>query len=332
MVSGRTVVAARVREGIVSHRWRLTALALAVLVAIGATQVSLPPASSTRFDAARLLRDLQVLSSDDMEGRLMGSAGNAKARAYLASRLQAAGLRPIGGTYEHPFVVPARGPGRPPAQGVNLVGMIDGTRQPRRYVVVSAHYDHVGVRGGQVFNGADDNASGAAALIAVTEYFRAHPPLNALLVVAFDGEESGLLGSRAFVRAPPVDRGAILIDINADMLGRDPNDELFVVGAARQPFLRPHIERVAVTAPVRLRMGHEDPTGRTSDDWTEDSDQFAFLEAGIPAIYVGVEDEPFHHQPADDFETIDHGFYVRAVETLIALVEEFDRRFTGATR
>lgn len=284
-------------------------------------------ARSALFDAPQLLRDLQILAADQMEGRRMGSAGGERARAYLATRFSAVGLGPVGEGYARPFVVPARGFGRPARRGVNLVGRIVGTREPGTFLVVSAHYDHVGVRNGRVYNGANDNASGAAALVTIAAYFTAHPPARSLLVVAFDGEEEGLLGSRAFVAAPPVPTDALLVNINADMLGREPSQELYVVGARRQPFLRPHVERVAAAAPLRLLMGHEDPTGRTSDDWTADSDQFAFLEVGIPALYVGVEDEAFHHQPTDDFETIDQAFYVRAVETVIALVREFDQAF-----
>ena len=81
----------------------------------------------------------------------------------------------------------------------NVVGRIDGTAAPGRYIVVSAHYDHIGVRNGQVFNGADDNASGTAALFALARHFSANRPRHSLIFAAFDAEESGLRGARHFV-------------------------------------------------------------------------------------------------------------------------------------
>ena len=106
------------------------------------------------------------------------------------------------------------------------------------------------------------------------------------------------------------------------MIGRDAKDTLFVVGTARQPDLRAAIDRVAASAPVRLRVGHEG--GASGEDWTRDSDHYAFLEAGVPALYFGVEDYAQLHRPTDDFDTMTLPFYVHAVETIIAVLREFD--------
>src|SRR5436190_10247304 len=109
---------------------------------------------------------------------------------------------------------------------------------------------------------------------------------------------------------------------NADMIGRAPDDKLFVVGTALQPFLRPYIEAVAAKAPVKLLMGHEDPKQR--EDWTRDSDHYSFIQAKIPALYFGVEDFDQHHKATDDYATMTYPFYVKAVETLIQSVQYFD--------
>jgi len=301
-------------------RLRVSVFALTVLC--GASLWGQGSATSSTVDRAKLLEDLRLLSSDEMEGRAFGQAGGARARAYLVRRFRESGVLPIGDSYERPVGSTDRAGAR---TGANVMGVIRGTARADRYIVFSAHYDHVGMRGGQVFNGADDNASGTAALFGIAAYFRTHPPTTSLLLVAFDGEEAGLVGSRAFVRAPPVPIGSILVNVNADMIGRDPRNLLFVVGTNRFPALRPFIERVAARAPVTLRMGHEMPESRGEDDWTRDSDQYAFMEANIPALYIGVEDYDQHHQPTDDFETITYDFYVRAVDTIIEIVREFDR-------
>src|SRR5207237_1986016 len=137
--------------------------------------------------------------------------------------------------------------------GVNVIGYIEGTQTPRHYIVVSAHYDHLGVRDGQVFNGADDNASGTAALFAIGKYFSEHRPANSLIFAAFDAEESGLQGSQAFVKEPPVDRQSLALDLNADMIARD--NTLFIAGTFLQPFLKPEVERIIAKAPAKTVIG-----------------------------------------------------------------------------
>jgi Zn-dependent M28 family amino/carboxypeptidase len=304
-------------------------VALAVLTIAVVAQN--PPRSSV-IDASQLLSDLRVLSADEMQGRETGTPGGDKARAFIVERFKASGITAFGASYEQAFTFTARR-GSTSRRGVNVVGQISGKRrapQPQRYIVVSAHYDHLGVRGGQVFNGADDNASGTAALFAVAKYFAAYPPSNSLIFAAFDAEELGLHGSQAFVKQPPVAADSLVLNLNADMLGRAPDDKLFVVGTAAQPFLRPHVDAVIKRAPLKLLTGHEDP--RQREDWTRDSDHYSFMQARIPALYIGVEDFKQHHQATDDYETIDHDFYVRAVETLVQLIEQFDANLDAVER
>jgi hypothetical protein len=304
-------------------------LTVALSVPIAGRQAAV---SSKLIDAPQLLLDLKTLSADDMEGRLVGSPGGAKARAFVIDRFKALGVRPFGDSYEQPFTLAGRG-GQADRQGVNVIGRIDGTKTPAQYIVISAHYDHIGVRNGQVANGADDNASGTAGLFALAKYFSTHKPANTLIFAAFDGEESGLRGARAFVAKPPVDATSIVIDLNMDMIGRDPKDLLFVVGTYTQPGLKPFIESIATKATVKLVMGHDDPEKARQnpgndqfEDWTSQSDHKAFCDAKIPCLYFGVEDFEQHHKVTDDYETMTHDFYVRAVETMVRAVEEFDAR------
>jgi Zn-dependent M28 family amino/carboxypeptidase len=278
--------------------------------------------ASKLIDSARLLQDLKMLSADDMQGRQVGTPGGVKAREFVIARFKASGVQPFGTSYEMPFKFAGRGANAAKREGVNVIGRIESNRQPRKYIVVSAHFDHIGMRNGQVFNGADDNASGTAALFSIAEYFAKHKATHSLIFAAFDAEETGLRGSQAFVKQLPVEAGAIAIDINADMIGRDPNDKLFVVGTALQPYLRKHVEAIAGKAPVKLLIGHEDP--KQPEDWTRDSDHYSFIQAGIPALYFGVEDFDQHHKATDKYETMTYPFYVKAVETLIQSIQYFD--------
>ncbi len=310
-------------------------LCAAALIAAAISSVFLSAAQTARrstvIDSAALLHDLQVLSADDMQGRQVGTPGGAKAREYVIERFTASGVKPFGGAYATPFSF-AASRGNVEVHGANVVGHIDGTSQPARYVVVSAHYDHIGVRNGQVFNGADDNASGTAALFALAKYLSGHPPEHSVIFAAFDGEEAGLRGSRAFVAHPPVDLAAIVVNVNVDMIGRDPNNRLFAIGTFLNPFLKPYLDRVAVSAPVKLLFGHDDPSQKNVEDWTKDSDHWSFQQARIPAVYLGDEDFDQHHKATDDYETMTFDFFIGAAETALAVVKEFDANLDAIAR
>jgi len=303
------------------------ALAAVALVTASAAARQAGPRSEL-IDAAQLVLDLRTLSADDMQGRQVGTPGGEKARAYVIERFKASGIEPLGEQYLQPFTFTAgRGAGggaAPERRGVNVIGLVRGARTPDRFIVITAHYDHVGVRNGEVFNGADDNASGTAALFALARHFNANRPANSLIFAALDAEESGLRGARHFVQAPPVDASALVLNVNMDMIGRDPDDKFFVSGTHQQPFLKPYIERANAGAPIKLIMGHDDPAQKDIEDWTRSSDHFPFCQAKIPCLYFGVEDFENHHKASDDFETMTLGFYVRAVETMVHAVKAFD--------
>jgi hypothetical protein len=316
---------------------RLAPIALLIVALSTCALLAQTARPSTLIDSAALLADLKVLSADDMEGRLVDSPGGAKARAYVTARFKASGVQPFGATYDEPFTfISGRGATAGEKHGVNVVGHIDGTRNPKRYIVVSAHYDHLGIsRNGAVMNGADDNASGTAALFALAKYFSAHRPANSLIFAAFDAEESGEFGSLAFVKAPPVDVASIIVDVNMDMIGRDPDPKLFAVGAAANPVLKPFIEAVIPKAPVKFLFGHETPGGRRNspdEDWSTDSDHHSFQLSRIPAVYLGVEDFAQHHQPTDKYETMSFDFYIGATETSLMVVQSFDANLDAIER
>src|SRR5574339_133445 len=96
-------------------------------------------------DPAALMRDVEVLAADNMEGRLAGSPGGARARAYIERRMKAVGIEPVGRSYQAPFTFRSGQTG-PERKGVNLVGVIRGAKSPNEYLVLTAHYDHIGVR------------------------------------------------------------------------------------------------------------------------------------------------------------------------------------------
>jgi Zn-dependent M28 family amino/carboxypeptidase len=278
--------------------------------------------------SATLARDISVLAADSMEGRGTGTPGGARARAYLLRRFAEIGLRPLSGGYELPFDIRSGNNGTA-RRGVNLVGQVRGSALPETWIVVSAHYDHLGVRNGTVYNGADDNASGVAGLLALAQWAVENPPQHSILFVAFDAEELGLRGASAFVDAPPVARDAIAINVNMDMIGRNVAGELYVAGTAHYPPLAPLVDSIAVDAPVRLLRGHDRPGSNPSDDWTDASDHGPFHRVGIPFLYFGEEDHPDYHRATDDSERIQAAFHANAVETVRRTIEALDRALPG---
>jgi Zn-dependent M28 family amino/carboxypeptidase len=281
---------------------------------------SIPPVA---IDTARLMQDLSALAHDSMEGRATGTPGNARARAFVERSFAELRLQPFGTSLLQPFTF-TRTDGGGTVEGVNVVGHVRGSARPDRFIVITAHYDHLGIRNGQIYNGADDNASGTAALFALADHFVRNQPRHSIIFVAVDAEEMGLRGARAFVANPPVPRDAIVLNINMDMVGRNDSDELYVAGTYHYPQLLPYVERLAAEVELRLIPGHDRPGGGPGHDWTMLSDHGAFHEAGLPFLYFGVEDHPDYHRPTDTVERIQPGFYARAVRTVLMAARLLD--------
>ncbi len=277
-----------------------------------------------RIDAEALLEAIRTLAHDSMEGRRTGTPGGERARRYLIDAFDAHGFAPVAGARTRPFTFTPRG-SENPVEGLNILGLVPGTVHPERYIVVTAHYDHLGIRNGEIYNGADDNASGTAAILTLGRWLREHPLRHSVVLVAFDAEEMGLQGARAFVSDPPVPLDRIVMNVNLDMVSRNTEDELYAVGTYHYPFLVPLVEDAAARSRISLLMGHDRPDLPPGDDWTMSSDHGPFHQAGIPFLYFGVEDHPGYHNPADVFEDITPGFYVEAVETILDMLLLIDR-------
>lgn len=274
------------------------------------------------LDSARLVGDVARLSHDSMAGRGAMTPQNLQARRWLANEFARIGLSPVAGSgFESAFTMPRRN-SADSIRGANVLGMVRGTVNPERVIVVSAHFDHVGTRNGEIFNGADDNASGTAAVLAMAAHFKARPPRHTIIFALWDAEEMGLVGARAFVANPPIEKSRIVANVNLDMISRNDKGELYAAGGTPYPRMRPILESLIPLAAVTLRTGHD--SGGGSYDWTSQSDQGAFHAAQIPFVYFGVEDHPDYHKPTDDFERIQPGFYVRAARTIAGFVERLD--------
>ena len=304
----------------------------------GATVLAGAQTAPARVDAERLMQDVQALSSPEFEGRLTGTPGSRKAQAFILRRYRELGLQPVvrqsGGTgYEQTFSFTQEagsGHGAIPGgrrefpEATNLVGAIEGSSDARRYITVSAHYDHFGVRDGQLVPGADDDASGVAAMLAAADHFSRHRPRRSMLFIAFDGEEEGLRGSRYFVANPPIALSSIVLEVNLDMVARGDRNELVAAGTSYSPALKDPLAAIARGRSIKLVFGHD--SGGTPDDWTHASDHGPFHSAGVPFIYFGVDDHPDYHKPTDTVARIRRQFFVDATNLIVDALAAIDAR------
>jgi hypothetical protein len=210
----------------------------------------------------------------------------------------------------------------------NVVGLVPGKDPVLKdeYIVVSAHLDHLGIREGEVFNGADDNASGSAAILEAAEAMVKASPRRSVLFVLFTGEEGGAFGSRQFVVHPPVPQEKIVLNINADMIGRnsDPFPEsLLAIASENERF---QLNRLIFKVNESITKAPVDIEKSSSSPWTDflfGSDQFCFIKEGIPAILItrGFM-PPDYHQASDDADTVNYNKVWHAARLIYALALE----------
>lgn len=277
-------------------------------------------AGSGKLDA-QLLKDVEILSSDAYQGRKTGTKGAEMARAYIIARFQKLGLKsyPQHINYAQEFTFNSRGGAK--VNGTNVIGYIPG--KGNNVIVVSAHYDHLGMVKDEVFNGADDNASGTAGLMKIAAYFTKNKPNNTIIFASFDAEEMGLQGAKAFVANPPVPIGTIAVNLNMDMIGHSEKSELYVCGTYRYPNLKKYID--TTRKDIKVSLGHDDPK-LGHDDWTNQSDQGAFNARDIPFLYFGVEDHKDYHKATDEYSTITKQFFSDAAVIVLDVVKNIDRQ------
>lgn len=276
-----------------------------------------PAEAQFSFDSAILIQDIKILSSDIMEGRKTGTEGSKKARAYIIDQLKKIGVAPLVPDYVQSFTV------RPATvTGTNILAVIPGKQTET--IVISAHYDHLGIRNNIIFNGADDNASGVAALLSMARYFTKHPPQHRLIFAFFDAEEMGLQGSSYFTNTVNLQDEKIILNINLDMVSRSDKNELYACGGYHSPDLKKRLEQVNPPDGFVLRFGHDNPA-LGHNDWTNQSDHFSFHQKKIPFVYFGVEDHPDYHRATDDFGKINRVMFSKSTETILSCVKMLDQ-------
>lgn len=274
---------------------------------------ALPGAAAT-ITPGDMLDRIAFLSSDELAGRDTPSPGLELAAEYLAAEFGRLGLEPAGdgGTFVQRYPLPgSTGDAVRVSAAPNVVAILRGADPALRdtYVVFSAHMDHVGngppdATGDSIYNGADDDASGTAALVEVAEAFASLPaaPARSLVFLAVSGEERGLLGSRWFADHPPVPPDRLVADLNVDMISRNAPETIVLIGEEYSS-LGPLVRSIADDRPELGLAVLPDP-------WPEErfffrSDHYSFASMGIPAIFFFAGTHEDYHRPSDEVEKID---------------------------
>jgi acetylornithine deacetylase/succinyl-diaminopimelate desuccinylase-like protein len=285
-----------------------------VLLGTGAPAVlaqDCPDAARLTAGHAGVMATVRYLADDALGGRLAGSPGERCAGDFIAQRFAALGLKPAGveGTYFQAFPLASTlNPHAPQGNGRNVIALLEGAdpQLKNEFVVIGAHYDHLGMglfgstsadQQPAIHNGADDNASGVAALLDIAARLKRGPrPARSVLFVAFSGEESGLLGSMFFAGNPTLQLTNARAMINLDMVGRLGAGPLIVYGIGTATEWEKLVRDAATAAKVNVTL-QQDGYGA--------SDHTSFYLKDIPVLHFFTNVHADYHKPTDDWQKID---------------------------
>ncbi|MCC9016285.1 MULTISPECIES: M28 family peptidase [Flavobacterium] len=284
---------------------------------------------------------LYVVASDEMEGRETGSKGQKKAGLYMIGQYKKHGISfPKGATdyYQHipaSFLNARRNENLPDSE--NIWAYIEGSEKPDEVLVISAHYDHVGVKNGDVYNGADDDGSGTVAVMEMAKAFAkakkdGHGPKRSILFLHVTGEEHGLHGSRYYSENPLFPIANTIADINIDMIGRrdveheKTNNYVYVIGADR---LSTDLHNIVVAqnekyTKIDLDFKFNDP--KDPNHFYERSDHYNFAKFGIPSVFFfnGVHED--YHRKGDEPQKIEYDALTKRTKLAFSIAWELANR------
>ncbi|MBK8954540.1 MAG: M28 family peptidase [Saprospiraceae bacterium] len=215
-------------------------------------------------------------------------------------------------------------------RGQNVLAYIKGSTIPDELIVISAHYDHIGKRGNEVFNGADDNASGTAAVVEIAKTYQwmadqGVRPKRSVLFALMTGEEKGLLGSLYYVNKPPISLEKTIANINTDMIGRTDDfyktdsNYVYVIGADRIDSGL-HVLNIDINQKyAQLKMDHRFNSESDPNRFYYRSDHYNFAEKGIPVIFFFSGVHKDYHRITDDVDKIMFGKAAKITKHIFCL-------------
>ena len=291
--------------------------------------------------ADALKAHLVIIASDEMEGRDTGSKGQKKAGLYLINHYKTNKIDFPAGANNYYQSVPASYMNKYGSENLpdseNILAFIKGSEKPDEILVVSAHYDHVGIQKGVVYNGADDDGSGTVALLEIAKAFKqaqneGHSPKRSILFIHMTGEEHGLFGSSFYTDNPIFPLKNTITDINIDMIGRrddfhkNSNNYIYIIGS---DFLSTDLYNITEDANkkyVNLDLDYKYNNKNDPERFYYRSDHYNFAKNGIPSVFLFNGTHADYHKPTDKVDKIEFDALTKRTQLAFAMAWELANR------
>lgn len=288
-----------------------------------------------------LKKHLYIVAGDDMEGRNTGTEGQKKAGRYLIDQYKADGIsfpkgadgfyQPVPAAFMQKAFSPKLG------DSENIWAYIEGTEKPEEVLVISAHYDHVGMKNGEVYNGADDDGSGTVSLLEIAQAFMqakkdGYGPKRSILFLHVTGEEHGLHGSRYYSENPLFPVANTIADLNIDMIGRrddahkDNGNYVYVIGSDRLSTDLHKINEDANKKYTKLALDYTFNADNDPNQFYYRSDHYNFAKKGIPIIFYFNGVHADYHKPGDTPDKIEYDLLAKRAQLAFVTAWELANR------
>ncbi|HFI4797746.1 TPA: M28 family metallopeptidase [Elizabethkingia anophelis] len=291
------------------------------------------------ISAENLKRDLYIIASDEMQGRDTGSPGQKKAGEYIINQYKKNGIGhpPSMSSYYQKVPSEYMSKRKKINDSENILAYIEGSEKPNEIIVISAHYDHVGMNNGEIYNGADDDGSGTVGVMAIAEAFHkakkaGHGPKRSILFLHVTGEEKGLFGSSYYSDNPIFPLANTVADLNIDMIGRvdplhkDNPNFVYVVGSEMlSSQLKEAVEKAnKATHNLYLDYKYDDP--KDPDRIYYRSDHYNFAKHNIPIAFFfdGIHED--YHKPTDTPDKIDYPLLMKRTQLVFTIAWDLANR------
>lgn len=295
------------------------------------------------INEADLKKHLYIVASDEMQGRNTGEPGQKKAGRYLIEQYKKDGISFPKGALDFYQPVPSEFMSRAFSPKLNdsenIWAYIEGTEKPDEVLVISAHYDHVGMKNGEVFNGADDDGSGTVALLEIAQAFMqakkdGFGPKRSILFLHVTGEEHGLHGSRYYSEHPLFPVANTIADLNIDMIGRRDDDHkdngnyVYVIGSDRLSSELHNINEDANKKYTNLTLDYRYNDRNDPNQFYFRSDHYNFAKKGIPIIFYFNGVHADYHKESDEPEKIEYNLLAKRAQLAFVTAWELANRPT----
>ncbi|WP_367752276.1 M28 family peptidase [Flavobacterium sp. WC2430] len=321
------------------------ALAVAFSCSSAKTAVEQDNSNPTKYmntiTASELKTHLYIVAADSMEGRETGSTGQKKAGQYLISQYKKNNISFPKGATSFFQNVPAEALNKRYGDKLNssenIWAFIEGSEKPDEVIVVSAHYDHVGVKNGDVYNGADDDGSGTVALLEIAQAFEiakkeGHGPKRSILFFHATGEEHGLLGSSYYSEHPLFPFENTITDINIDMIGRrdvehaNTNNYIYLIGADRLSSDLDAICTLANAKYTKMDIDYKYNDLADPNHFYERSDHYNFAKHGIPSVFIFNGVHADYHKNTDTPDKIEYDALAKRAQLAFTIAWDLANR------